>query len=126
MAETVNGTTSPAELADEAKALSDIVTWSEACCAWQRDALRRLCLGTLNDSDIGQLLAICKGQSVKTSPLAAEPVRDATLKVSDLPTEFRSLRPHEIEDVLCIFKDKFKASSEISATADLANRSWCG
>lgn len=77
MAETVNDATAPTELADEAKALSDIVTWSEACCAWQRDALRRLCLGSLNDGDIGQLLTICKGASVKTSPFTSEHVRDA-------------------------------------------------
>jgi hypothetical protein len=48
-----------------------------------------------------------------------------TLKVSQLPKEFRALRPHEIEDVLCIFKDKFKASATIAAKADLASRSWC-
>src|ERR1700675_2577381 len=77
MAETVNDATAPTELADEAKALSDIVTWSEACCAWQRDALRRLFLGSLNDGDIGQLLTICKGASVKTSPFTSEHVRDA-------------------------------------------------
>jgi hypothetical protein len=50
----------------------------------------------------------------------------AMLDVSDLPREFRSLLPHEIEDALCIFKGEFKASAPIGATADLANRSWCG
>lgn len=50
---------------------------------------------------------------------------DKALKVSVLPTEFHSLRPHEIEDVLCIFKKKFKASATITATSDLTNRSWC-
>jgi len=51
---------------------------------------------------------------------------DKALKVSDLPKEFHSLRPHEIEDVLCIFKKEFKASVTIAATSDLTNRSWCG
>jgi hypothetical protein len=49
-----------------------------------------------------------------------------TLNVSQLPREFRALLPHEIEDVLCIFKDRFKASAAISAAKDLSNRSWCG
>jgi hypothetical protein len=34
--------------------------------------------------------------------------RAATLDVSDLPKSFRILRPHEIEDVLCIFRDQLK------------------
>jgi hypothetical protein len=51
---------------------------------------------------------------------------EAALKLSDLPREFRSLRPHEIEDVLCIFKDKFKASVPVTGTEDIASRSWCG
>ena len=45
----------------------------------------------------------------------------ATLKMSELPKEFCALKPHEIEDVLCIFKDKFAPP----AAQDMVNRSWC-
>jgi hypothetical protein len=37
-----------------------------------------------------------------------------TLKMSQLPREFRSLLPHEIEDVLCVFKKEFEASAALS------------
>jgi len=50
----------------------------------------------------------------------------ATLKVSALPKEFRALEPHEMEDVLCIFKDKFKSASSVPMAGDIGNRSWCG
>jgi hypothetical protein len=49
----------------------------------------------------------------------------ATLKMSELPKEFRALKPHEIEDVLCIFKDELKASAATSVTPDIFERSWC-
>src|ERR1039457_4076661 len=65
------------ELTNEAKAFADILSWSKECCPWQRDALRRLCLGTITDNDVEELILLCKGESVKTVPLAAEHVRDA-------------------------------------------------
>jgi len=40
--------------------------------------------------------------------------------------ELRALRPHEIEDVLCIFKGKFAAPRRTSVPADATRRSWCG
>jgi len=49
----------------------------------------------------------------------------ATLKMSELPKEFRALKPHEIEDVLCIFKDELKASAAPRVTLDIFERSWC-
>ena len=49
-----------------------------------------------------------------------------TLKVSLLPKEFRALEPHEMEDVLCIFKDKFKSASSVPMAGDIGKRSWCG
>ena len=49
-----------------------------------------------------------------------------TLKMSQLPREFRSLLPHEIEDVLCIFKKEFEASATLPPTKELTSRSWCG
>lgn len=46
----------------EVAALSDIVTWSQSRCAWQRDALRRLCQSAeLTPADIAELVEICKG-----------------------------------------------------------------
>lgn len=51
--------------------------------------------------------------------------RAATLDVSNLPAEFHTLRPHEIEDVLCIFKDELNASKASPSAGDVASRSWC-
>jgi hypothetical protein len=50
---------------------------------------------------------------------------NAALKISELPKELRALKPHEIEDVLCIFKDELKTSSTTSVTPDFFERSWC-
>jgi hypothetical protein len=50
----------------------------------------------------------------------------ATLDMSELPREFRALKPHEIEDALCIFKYKFGSSRRTLVPADAARRSWCG
>jgi hypothetical protein len=46
-----------------------------------------------------------------------------TIKPSSLPRELRTLPPHEIEDILCIFKDKFRAKP---TTEHIVARSWCG
>jgi hypothetical protein len=42
------------------------------------------------------------------------------LEGSSLPRALRRLKPHEVEDVLCIFKDRF------GATVRGVRRSWCG
>lgn len=47
----------------------------------------------------------------------------ATLKVSALPKELRTLEPYELEDILCIFKDELKSASAMPE--DILNRSWC-
>ena len=49
--------------------------------------------------------------------------RARALPLSELPAAFHELRPHEIEDVLCIFKDKFNKPA--SSIADKFVRSWC-
>jgi hypothetical protein len=49
--------------------------------------------------------------------------RARTLSLSELPAAFQQLRPHEIEDVLCIFKDKFNKPTASMAATSL--RSWC-
>jgi hypothetical protein len=47
------------------------------------------------------------------------------LEVSELPNWLHQLEPHEIEDVLCIFKDRLaKKESKIEAQ-DLLKPSWC-
>jgi hypothetical protein len=40
--------------------------------------------------------------------------------MASLPRALRRLKPHEVEDVLCIFKDRF------GATVRGVRRSWCG
>ena len=49
-----------------------------------------------------------------------------TLEVSMLPPEFRQLEPHEIEDVLCIFKVDLKAAGTKRPEGNIIKRSWCG
>lgn len=50
--------------------------------------------------------------------------RATTLKVSALPKEFRTLAPHELEDVLCIFKDQLSAQAT-AGKQDAVRPSWC-
>lgn len=60
----------------EIQVLSEIVTWSIDCPAWQRDALRRLCSEVkLGQSDLDDLLAICKGEQ-ESRPITADHIRD--------------------------------------------------
>ena len=60
----------------EAQVLSEIVTWSANCPAWQRDALRRLCRkDKLEQSDLDDLLEICKGEK-EGNPIATDHIRD--------------------------------------------------
>ena len=60
----------------EAKALSEILSWSSDCPDWQKDALRRLCTSeSLSDDDFGELLEVCKGKA-SAKPLAAGHIRD--------------------------------------------------
>jgi hypothetical protein len=48
-----------------------------------------------------------------------------TIKVSALPKELRTLEPHELEDILCIFKDELKSVSAMLMTDDIVKHSWC-
>ncbi len=60
----------------EADALGTILAWSPDSPDWQRDALRRLCTSErLNENDLAELLAICKGED-RGSPLTADHIRD--------------------------------------------------
>jgi hypothetical protein len=52
-------------------------------------------------------------------------VSKPTVKMSFLPTHLRTLRPHEVEDVLCIFKDQFDGPRRPLPSEPL-RRSWCG
>ena len=48
-----------------------------------------------------------------------------TLKVFALPKELRGLEPHEMEDILCIFKDELKTASAMLMADDMVKHSWC-
>ncbi|MDD3029376.1 MAG: AAA family ATPase [Alphaproteobacteria bacterium] len=64
-----------APITNEASAFSSILDWSTGCPVWQRDALRRLCIqDKLEESDLAELLKICKGTAIG-SPLEAIHVR---------------------------------------------------
>jgi hypothetical protein len=45
-----------------------------------------------------------------------------TVRLSQIPHEFRKLEPHEIEDILCIFKAQL---AKAHLTANFQSRSWC-
>ena len=64
------------------------------------------------------------GTRVGARALGLDP-RAATLEVLALPQEFRSLEPHEIEDLLCIFKNELKTAGAKLITGDVVKRSWC-
>lgn len=49
----------------------------------------------------------------------------ATLKVSALPKELGTLEPHELEDILCIFKDELKTISAMPMAEDIGKHGWC-
>jgi hypothetical protein len=52
-------------------------------------------------------------------------VAKSTVRMASLPSPFRVLKPHEVEDVLCIFKDELKTSAA-SFRPSMVRRSWCG
>jgi hypothetical protein len=49
-----------------------------------------------------------------------------TLEMLELPSELQQLEPHEIEDVLCIFKDDLKLIDVKYKKDETIKRSWCG
>jgi hypothetical protein len=49
--------------------------------------------------------------------------RTDALYIADLPRKFHALKPHEIEDVLYIFKDELASSRQTLPRA--SRRSWC-
>ena len=53
------------------------------------------------------------------------PISDEHLELSQLPTEFRRLKPNEIEDVLCIYKRRFDGL-ETSHRPSSRKRTVCG
>ncbi len=61
----------------EAEALKDILEWPKDCPAWQRDALRRLCIkGDMDDADLDELTALCKIKGKGPVALAVEHIPD--------------------------------------------------
>lgn len=46
------------------------------------------------------------------------------LYLPSCPPEFMDLEPHEVEDVLCIFKDKFKSNKK-TENEEIIKKSWC-
>ncbi len=68
----------------EAAVFADLLTWSNDCSAWQRDALRRLCTQEkLELPDHAALLEICKG-TAEARPLTAAHIRDGGASGADV------------------------------------------
>ncbi len=68
----------PAEATShESAAFGAILKWSRECPAWQRDALRRLCVkDRLDEADVGELVEMCKNEGVGGVSLEARHLRD--------------------------------------------------
>ncbi len=68
----------PAEpTSPESAASGAILKWSRECPAWQRDALRRLCVkDRLDEADVGELVEMCKNEGVGGVSLEARHLRD--------------------------------------------------
>lgn len=41
--------------------------------------------------------------------------RNDALEMSEVPAELRHRRPHEVEDILCIYKDRFRSGTAVGA-----------
>ncbi|MGY4395286.1 energy-coupling factor transporter ATP-binding protein EcfA2 [Sphingomonas sp. UYAg733] len=68
----------------EAMVFAELLTWSNDCPAWQRDALRRLCMQEkLEPTDHTSLLEICKG-AVEAQPLTSAHIRDSSTSGGDV------------------------------------------
>ncbi len=68
----------PLAASSEVLAMNNIVDWSKDLPAWQRDALRRLCLNeALVAEDIEALTSICQLPSAPFQPLTQDHVRDS-------------------------------------------------
>jgi hypothetical protein len=48
-----------------------------------------------------------------------------TVDMAALPPESYCLEPHEIEDILCIFKNELNMATASVVASNLAGRSWC-
>ena len=75
----------------EAEALQEILEWSKERPKWQQDALRRLCrVEELSSSDLKELVALCKDETLHFQPLS---VADLPLKNPSGPkTSLKSIR----------------------------------
>lgn len=87
-----------------AKALADILTWSQNCPVWQRDALRRLCIkGRLDESDTSDLISLCKHRGKDANVFTVEHIPDpdaasATLNLRTIRgvKNVNALKPDEV------------------------------
>ena len=48
-----------------------------------------------------------------------------SLEVASVPREFQELSAHEIEDVLCIYKEHLNRATRTVRSSDAVGRSWC-
>src|SRR5260370_41147295 len=97
---------------NEAAALADIVEWSKSCPAWQRDALRRLCLqDQLDGDDIAELVHLCKDGSA-AAPLGLEHVKDAA--VASVAVTLKSL--HTVKHVNALAAGESLSFDKIGVT----------
>ena len=67
----------PAPLSNEAIALGEIVTWADGLPNWQQDAIRRLCLGALSDTDMADMQALCTGATKTFEGVTEKHIPDA-------------------------------------------------
>ena len=85
------------------EALASILEWSYARPAWQRDALRRLCLtGEIDEDDLNQLTELCMRNGQGSRPLKSTHIPDprsaaSTVRLRRISsvTNVNALRPGE-------------------------------
>lgn len=78
-------------MTSEAEALQQICSWALSRPAWQQDALRRLCgKDEMTETDLDELVALCKGEGGKGKPLTKDHVSDP--KAAGASVTLRSLR----------------------------------
>jgi hypothetical protein len=98
-------------ITSEATVLASLVTWSEGCPDWQRDALRRLCTtGALDDADRTELLTICKGD------LPGASLASAHVKTAGAGTAVTLRQLHGVEHVNALAPDERLTFGKVGLT----------
>ncbi|HKR33109.1 MAG TPA: hypothetical protein VJT08_21695 [Terriglobales bacterium] len=93
----------------------DLIVWSERLLPWQRDALRRVLVGRLTESDIAELAAMAKAQHGLPTVGRPDPV-PAT--AAHIPMATSASPPVAITDIRDIMHVNALASGPVTFAAE--------